>query len=612
MFCKNCGKELKEGAKFCAACGAQMIDEKSVPAEDSAVESLQGQVDENVAPVETVEETPATVETSTIKEPAPKKGIAVKILVIALAVIVLLGGATLLLWNYVSAAVMHLMPTEKQLAFTYERLAYGACDTYSEYVDRADSYKDKNFESKIKLSAQASEQLMSDLSDAFGVDIDVTKAGIEIIGFGKDDSAQLNGSVSLDDEELLAVKMVVDSLKSVYIEVPQLSDSTLKLDLEDDLNMDVSEFPTEFATDLANDGKPSPKLIEKILPRLVEVAFDTIDDAKRSSETLSVGDISKKVPYIEVELSEEDLVKMALAVLEEVKENKDLKEYVYSLYDILDKHSEQLDGFDYDDADEFYEDFSDAIEDLIDELEDVDANDDDEVVWRTYVDFNYNIVGMSLASEDEDDKFSYIVLSKANKFDFEFVAIVDDDKVFEIAGDGQLEKNMISASATVSAAIDSDKLSKVAEIEISDVDVKKLDKDQLVGTLEIKAGKYVIESIPQELDINSMSIVLDFNSTELSSKNTVKFNINGKTHLTVICDVVMEETKNKVSVPYDSTTDMENWLDYTKLEEIVENIEEAGIPVMDFFYQDDYYDDYDDYDNLVVDEYYDEDYDLYY
>lgn len=42
MFCKNCGKELKEGAKFCAACGAQMIDEKSVPAEDSAVESLQG------------------------------------------------------------------------------------------------------------------------------------------------------------------------------------------------------------------------------------------------------------------------------------------------------------------------------------------------------------------------------------------------------------------------------------------------------------------------------------------------------------------------------------------------------------------------------------------
>ena len=47
MFCKNCGKELKEGAKFCAACGAQMIDEKSVPAEDSAVESLQGQVDEN-------------------------------------------------------------------------------------------------------------------------------------------------------------------------------------------------------------------------------------------------------------------------------------------------------------------------------------------------------------------------------------------------------------------------------------------------------------------------------------------------------------------------------------------------------------------------------------
>lgn len=593
MICKNCGKELKDGAKFCASCGAQMPVDEPVATENEAIETPAQQ--ENAEQIQPVEEAPAFKEPIIAEENKPKKGLLAKILVIVLAVLVLLGVAAFLLWDFVSAAFMHMMPAEKQLAFTYDRLTYSACDTYSDYVDKVDSYKDKNFESKIKLSAQASEQLMSDISDSLGVDIDVTKAGIEIIGFGKDNSAQLNCSVDLDDEELLAVKMVVDSLKSVYIHIPQLSDSTLKLDVEDDLDIDVSEVPTEFMNDLVYEGRPSSKAIENILPRLVEVAFDTIEDAKRSSESVSAGDITKKVSYIEAELTEENLVNMLLAVLEEAKQNKDLKEYIGSLYNVLDKHSDEIDGFDYDDADEFYDDFCDAIDDLIDELEDVDADDDEVATWRTYVDFNFNIIGMSIASEDEDDKFSYVVLSKGKNFAFEFVAVVDDDEVFEIVGDGKLENNMISASATVSAAVESDKLSKLAEIEISDVDAKKLAKDELVGRMEIKAGKYVLESIPADFDINSIAIVVDFNNKERSSQNNIKFNINGKTHLTLICDVVMEETKNSVSVPYDSTTDIENWIDITKIEEIVTNIEDAGIPVKDFFYQDDYYDDYDGY-----------------
>ena len=55
MFCKNCGKELPDSAKFCSGCGTPVISEVTAP----GVEPPQPPVEENpVSPVPPVEETP--------------------------------------------------------------------------------------------------------------------------------------------------------------------------------------------------------------------------------------------------------------------------------------------------------------------------------------------------------------------------------------------------------------------------------------------------------------------------------------------------------------------------------------------------------------------------
>lgn len=601
MICKNCGKEVKDGAKFCASCGAEMALEEQVVTENEEVATSTEQVVEESAPIQPVEASPAFVDPFTVEENKPNKRKLTKIVAIVLAVLVLLGGAAFLLWDFISASFMHLMPAEKQLAYTYDRVAYSVTDGYSKQTKQLDKNKDKNYETKVNLTASASDELISDISDSLGVDIDVNKVGLQVSTFGKDEDSQLNCSVKLDDDEILAAKVIVDSLKSVYVDVPQLSDSTLKLDVEDDLNIDVSEAPTELISDLIYEGKPSNKQLKKILPRLVEVALETVEDAERASESVSVGDISKKVSYIEVELSEEDLVNMLLAVLKEAKDNKDMKQYICSLYEVLDKHSDEIDGFDFDDADDFYEEFCDAIDDLIDELEDADADDDEDFVWRTYVDYKYNIIGMSISTDDEENEISYLCVSKGKTFAYEFVVVANDETVFEIEGDGKVEKNLLSSTATISAAIDSDKMSKLAEIEFSQVDVKKLAKDELVGKLEIKAGKYIIDSIPEDYDIDSASIVIDFDSKELSSKSDIEFKLNGKTYISLSVSAAIEETKNSVKAPSDYTTDPDSWLDYSKAEELLDSIEDAGLYIEDII---EAYNDY----NYDYDDYYDYDY----
>ena len=73
MFCKNCGKELKDGAKFCASCGAQMPVEEPVATENEAKETPAQQ--ENAEQIQPVEEAPAFKEPIIAEENKPKKGV---------------------------------------------------------------------------------------------------------------------------------------------------------------------------------------------------------------------------------------------------------------------------------------------------------------------------------------------------------------------------------------------------------------------------------------------------------------------------------------------------------------------------------------------------------
>ena len=74
MFCRNCGKELPDSAKFCSGCGTPVAPAASQPA-PASVEEIREPVAENMAageiPAPPVEETPAenTSETSVIEAP---------------------------------------------------------------------------------------------------------------------------------------------------------------------------------------------------------------------------------------------------------------------------------------------------------------------------------------------------------------------------------------------------------------------------------------------------------------------------------------------------------------------------------------------------------------
>ena len=57
MFCKNCGKELPDSAKFCSGCGTPVISEVTAP----GVEPPQPPVEETpVSPAPPAEEVPVS------------------------------------------------------------------------------------------------------------------------------------------------------------------------------------------------------------------------------------------------------------------------------------------------------------------------------------------------------------------------------------------------------------------------------------------------------------------------------------------------------------------------------------------------------------------------
>ncbi|MBO5908718.1 MAG: zinc ribbon domain-containing protein, partial [Clostridia bacterium] len=92
MFCKNCGKEFPEGAKFCDACGAK-LEENTEVTEQAVTEELKETVaDTPEAIEEKVAEAPVEDEPAPVAEAPKKKGLGK--LIIAISAIVAVLGVT--------------------------------------------------------------------------------------------------------------------------------------------------------------------------------------------------------------------------------------------------------------------------------------------------------------------------------------------------------------------------------------------------------------------------------------------------------------------------------------------------------------------------------------
>ena len=311
MFCKNCGANIPDTAKFCKECGTPVVAEPEVQAAPVAPE----------APVATPipEEIPMAGETTVLSPedypapaaapempaeeaaPAPKKKSKAKPIIITVAIIVAVLGilAGLLIglrdtyrnWGgpfpYIANTVDKMFLSEKEYS---EKVAKNAVEggiesiknTINEVTNPESSEKKQinlqNMGLTAKTKIEVDQSLLALVEQAAGVDLSFLKS-VEIVADvdSASNAAKIALEAKLNDKSIANLSAIADfeNTKTLYLTLPGLSESAAKI-----------AIPEEEFAELTQSTDEMKKMLEKldieaasnVIIRVLEVAMEQIDE----------------------------------------------------------------------------------------------------------------------------------------------------------------------------------------------------------------------------------------------------------------------------------------------------------------------------------------------
>lgn len=370
--------------------------------------------------------------------------------------------------------------------------------------------------------------------------------------------------LNLGNKTILDFDVVVDNA-DIYLALLNLSDEYIKIEGE---MPEQTAMIMEYLSDPElKEALPTEKELNKLLKKYLKVAIYELENVEKSSEKLSIGGIDQKVTQLEFELTEENLGNMVIAVLEEMKDCKELKGHIQDIEKYLEEE------MDY--SGDLYDDFQDVLEDAIDGLEDQDFDDDDAMITLTdYVNGKHEIVGRKLEVQNMEI-FEYATVRKGSEFAFEATF----GPTIKIEGEGNDKKDILNAEYELYV-----EKNKVGTLKIADFDLKKWEKDQIKGKITLTPSKEFLSEVLGDSELYAIALVdpaleFSFDSTETTAKMSINLLSGKKVYLGITYDVKTKEG-GKVSVPsnYVDQDDIDEWAESIDPEKLLEILEEAGIP----------------------------------
>lgn len=621
MICKNCGKELQDGVKFCAFCGTRV--EEPVAAEPDVV------TDNTDAPIETT--------SVTVKK---KSGFLKWLIIAVVAVVAAVGITVAAAFPYVKNFVAKtILPAEKY----YQSVENKNIDkTLDNVIALFDSVKEssktlkKNYASlgqgnlsdmggeldgknvKTELSLTLGDSVVS-VSGNMGISPDVFKRiALSIDEASLDGLSSSNVSLKLSDKDVISINAVVDEKGVAYVSYPDMTDTAMKMDLSQLMGVEDIENLTSSAEvssvygvlfDVI-DALPDGETAAKIISKYADAALSKIDDAKKSKEELSVGDVEVNATAVEVTLDEKTTKKLILTLIEEFRDDEELTSIIDDLV-AASGYAERGETKKNLESSEFFDHADEMLEETLDGL--------GEMVSTIFVDAKGDTLGRKI--EYEDTTLSVICLEKGDDKAFE-ISLDSSGISFSLVGEGIVKKNIFNGVVTIKAMGQS-----IVTVDVESFDIEK----PMNGTITIKPSKtissllatYETDDIEEALgvslekigiDLEKLSVVLDMKSDDKSSSFSLDLLSGNTSVIRLGVSSVIEDAKS-ITIPeksmeisseedlaaWSSTLDVEGYIASlpTELQVIAQLISESGMfsensgSSDDYYYEDDFnYEDY--------------------
>ncbi len=283
-------------------------------------------------------------------------------------------------------------------------------------------------------------------------------------------------SVLINDENVITAKTYIDAnIPAAYFSIPELSDDLIMVSVDDldeviddmtainELTTTLTESTESLTTSLEELGI-TKEVFDRINERYINLVFESIDDVSRATNV--EGDVNGaefKYTTLTVELTYQDLYDISIDVLEEVKDDDDIKDIIMKAYDevatIATTEGSEMEMT----AEEMYAEFVSGIDEMLEGMEEPEDNDefdmDDEfakvVEW---LDKDNNLVGFELSSLVKDEEFSMGMLMVDNDKEYAIEEWVFDGYTVAMQIDGYLEKEDKAVTGYINMSVDGEEM----------------------------------------------------------------------------------------------------------------------------------------------------------
>lgn len=350
---------------------------------------------------------------------------------------------------------------------------------------------------------------------------------------GSDDAksrAVLN--LGINDVDIAKLDFVTDlEANEGYIGIDEYNPKYLRTEL-DMGNEDISEMADVLRDTIK--AFPDKELSKELILKYVKVIVDSFENVEKTSEKITVENISQDVTSLSVELNGILIKNIALNLLNTLKDDEDIKGIIGSIADIY--------GEDVDDA-------WDELDDAIESIEDSDADDYDlGIMFTVYVDSNGEISGFVI--ESDEFSVSHTAPEKGGKF-ASLTEIRADGSKIKIEGEGKT--SVSSESGTYKLKVNG---MSVLELETENVSKSLMEEGIFNGTATVRLTEDAVDMIesqsygnPALAELANVSLVIDSKTKSMDSGEStisVKYKDNPCIGLTFSAS---REKAEKISLP---------------------------------------------------------------
>ncbi|GEM_PF-6543927 len=624
MFCKKCGTSINEGAGFCPNCGESVgnVNNAADAANGSGTGNQQNQV---IPPVSSLwdkypqngqqansqagsgqagSSQPGNGQAAGPQFTSPQyngtqqdgftKGITMdggfkkffgshKVLLIVGAVVIV---------------VLALVLCNIKVAANFLRKAFSSPEKYYQYVEKKTveefssdfgelygryfldrlNISDRSVSAQLSMTLGEGGQELMNLAGLAGVDMSwFESASFTLDSSVKKDTVFLGVGAVLNEVNILTGNVVLDlGEEMAYLQVPEVNKRYMGVEVDTGELGDVEELWEMY--EALERICPDQKQAEQLFNRYLTTLIGCVDDVTKKNGVLEAEDIEQKCTVLTVTIDEETAKEMMIAVLTQMKEDKDIEKIIKNA--LTDEYI--IDQLYLDDMspEEAYENFQDAIDEELEYMEDYDDYSSEKIKMKVYVNNKGEIVGRTLTAEDTTIKM--LMPEKGKKFGYE-CSYEDSyfDESIALTGTGTRSGDKVTGEFALEYND-----SSMVNLTVKDYNTKDARKGIINGNMTLELSEDIEDLIgytPGLSMIEDIKLTMDFKSDKSSSKCSMGVLMDDKS----IVDIVMsyKEEKGykgpnpgKDAVVMEDMDDLSDWGKDFDLGGFTEALKKADVP----------------------------------